>query len=298
MHVCAMPNPKRFLRRGGTKQAKVLQSAVSSDDGTLAKVYSRPSPTCASEPSLFGITPRNLVLIDGPLLQRASRVESLIYHESIIISITISPEPPRGFSGVQKLVERGRMVGIWQAGIDVAEPWKAGRSIEAPGVAREGACYGKMLAPAITFHDGTYAIRDMPAETMLNNATFSWSDIPVTGPNPAFFVLIAGPGIHNGTHAKKSALGMGKVNLTYMHEEGDLMMHGGSFYLTRCILQSAVGEYDVAIQDFSTEISRRPRIPITRWALDAQTKDSNTNGHQMMDNKTEKWRDPIPDTVD
>ena len=43
---------------------------------------------------------------------------------------------------------------------------------------------------------------------------------------------VSGPGIHNGTHAEKSALGVGKVNLTYTHEEGDVMMHGGSFNLT------------------------------------------------------------------
>ncbi|KAF7189563.1 hypothetical protein HII31_09203 [Pseudocercospora fuligena] len=280
-----------------------------------------------------------LVLIDGPLLQRASRVESLSHHELINMSIPISPELPRGFSGVQKLVEGGRMVRIWQDVIDVGEPWKAGRSIEAPGVACEGTCRGKVLAPAISLQDCTYKSRDMPAETMLNNASFSWSDLAVTGPNPAFFVLISGPGIHNGIHAEKSALGVGKVNLTYTHEEGDVMMHGGSFNLTRCILQSAVGEYDVEIQNASISISKPPRIialanntdytyehtetwqPNTflglvggyvsgnvsancsfkfgdqGWALDVQTKDSNTNAYQIMGGKIEQWRDPIPDTM-
>ncbi|KAF2484919.1 hypothetical protein BDY17DRAFT_93733 [Neohortaea acidophila] len=202
-----------------------------------------------------------IVMIDGPLLQRASTVATIPNPATALLNISMAPELPRGYSGAWISSEelsgfRSRQVqsfnatiptatgnasnyivfDAWSNKTDIFSQWINTASLSGLVRGCPGECRAKIRAPAL------FPVACKTRRTFSDvRVNFNTSLVPDTAAPPLEVV---------------GALMQTSVVLS-QHEAIDLMTGfatfnedcTGTFQLQACTFHSGIGEYDVLIQD-------------------------------------------------
>jgi hypothetical protein len=208
-----------------------------------------------------------LVAIDGPLLQKAATVVNAPFTEPVQLTVSMSTEIPRDFTGGWfnglrsqytfndtvptadgfisndvSVVSRLDRDTLWN------EPWF--NDVIPRGIIKgcHGLCRAKVRAPALAQTECT--TRDIPVNyTIPVNLTNILSPTGVAAPlsQNSFFIS---PGIILGEREQ--------VNLVTAFAKTEDC--AGVLYMTMCTLESAIGEYEVTIDHGQVTLGEEPTI--------------------------------------
>jgi len=190
-----------------------------------------------------------LMIVDGPLLQKASSVITATQTETVTMNLTLAPELPTGFSGYSQ-----NEIGVTSsASMYIAQGWTDRTPITIPSPkACNGDCTGRVVGPGVTKTNCTswtwpiteHMFFDPNATWGSNSDVFysstRWDVIPQ---HPTFYV-----GLRNhilgldtdidSTQSEAARLSVGLIRLFDNH---------GNYTETTCQLLPAVLEYDVNV---------------------------------------------------
>jgi hypothetical protein len=225
-----------------------------------------------------------LMIIDGPLLQRASSVVVATQSKAMSLSTLLTPELPTGFSG-QILPERN-IETDWAA-VMTGDQWMRNTPIILPSSpACGGTCVAKLNAPGMTkgaCNQTTWPI----TPKMWHSANATWGDDANfgLGANPilgARLKVYTGPdetALQNYT-TEATKLYTGTINISEA---------SGSYVATMCYMLPAILEHEVTF-DASGQVTL-PADTYTTSRVLALTNNTSSVGDLTTDH-------PMPDTID
>ncbi|KAK3116143.1 hypothetical protein LTR53_003816 [Teratosphaeriaceae sp. CCFEE 6253] len=235
-----------------------------------------------------------LMMIDGPLLQRASSVISAVQSETVTLELTLPPEVPTGFSGYSIAGDFFNSDLMLEVGVE----WSDQTPIPLPvQPACEGVCVGKALGPGVTSVNCTSATWPITNDTW-HDAKSTWGGIKevfyygdgLLGGNPMFIISTT-------THMKRPKIELRPGSLATDGEamwlytgKIDLVDGLGSYNEMTCWWVPAFLEYTVQF-DHSQHVAvlNGPDTPPRVMALA-----NNTRAPSYTDGPSEK----IPTTID
>ncbi|KAK6440510.1 hypothetical protein LTR95_003268 [Oleoguttula sp. CCFEE 5521] len=178
-----------------------------------------------------------VMIIDGPLLQRASKLVSATRTSVVSLNFSLAPELPPGFSGE---MHRGSLYGEW---LDQK------RMVLPTHPPCKGTCDGKVVRPGIIRTNCTTQTRKIPQKDAFNpNAT--WSNATDSrfgsfGANSAFGIQMSFYDRNKDDVAvlasEAAKLYVGLLDIV------DLTSAGGNYTAQECYLIPALLEYDVRL---------------------------------------------------
>ncbi|KAK5675810.1 hypothetical protein LTS10_011541 [Elasticomyces elasticus] len=193
-----------------------------------------------------------MMIVDGPLLQRASTVVAATQSNTMTLNFTLSPEVPKGLSGLWQYENLMISNAAIQVGQDFTMKSPIALAVEPPC---SGSCVAKLLGPGIVKTNRSTKSWQITKSMYFDpNATwgsqgaqgdaFYWSKRDREGINPFFYVSV---NTHdrglNGTAAYQSEGTLLRVAIM------DLRNSSGTYTETSCWLLPAVLEYDVQFDD-------------------------------------------------
>ncbi|OQO02797.1 hypothetical protein B0A48_11080 [Cryoendolithus antarcticus] len=187
-----------------------------------------------------------VMIVDGPLLQRASKVVSATQTSMVELNISLAPELPTGFSGG---IHGGGMSNYGTSS-EISTDWLHQKRMVLPSRPPcKGVCTGKVVGAGITKTNCTTSIRTIPKEDAFNTKA-TWSNATdgrfgTYGTNPAFVI---GLSVYDRSAADISVLQseaamlyVGLLDIAYLQDPG------GNYTAEQCYLVPALLEYDVLL---------------------------------------------------
>ncbi|KAK5681425.1 hypothetical protein LTS10_005955 [Elasticomyces elasticus] len=197
-----------------------------------------------------------LMIVDGPLLQRATTVHSAVRTENITLSLLLAPELPTGFSGVSQNGALDLSYGAMQ----VSEDWKNKVPIELNVQPCNGTCATTVRAPGVSLSNCSSTTWTLVEEDLYDvNATWgtwrSYDSATDMFGNPMFYVRLGYLPIHTPQGSEIASIETGMLQWWYLEDDTFV----GEYVATVCYYTPAILEYDVSIQGKQLTIIKRGR---------------------------------------
>ena len=191
-----------------------------------------------------------LVVVDGPLLQRASSVHSATVNYGIVQNISITPELPTGFSGRWY---QTNAQGTSDAAAEVFKGFANEAAIRSTSKC-DGSCAMKVQAPGVSKRN--CVTKHWPInESMLFEPSSSWGSgyDGSTSSKPLMFV-----GFFSFTPGTPMALGAGPEDVMLTVGRTDVKNFKGAYIETNCSLRSAIVDYDIILDGHVIDFASPP----------------------------------------
>ncbi|KAF2233588.1 hypothetical protein EV356DRAFT_503389 [Viridothelium virens] len=194
------------------------------------------------------------VIVDGPLLQRASSVVSKTPAEPISLHTLLSPEIPAYFSGFSILDTDHPTNDFSSEFYSVFSNWTAGSPITSAITGCPGVCTATVQAAALAM--STCSSHSMPIDytkPLVGNQTAVYDECRIAPTNlDAFTITLA---------TALDGLGNERLDLKVGMTDTDVAKTCvGEFTTKTCHLVSATAEYDVTISNGNIDLEQPPRI--------------------------------------
>lgn len=184
-----------------------------------------------------------LVLIDGPLLQRATRVVRTSTETSLPIELAIAPQLPQGFSGG---IDWFGSYFVTPAAASLLRAYRDRTPIELSNATEcSGSCRARVRAPGLAKMHCSHESWDI-TEDMLRDASSTWGPLDRNPSDVTEHPLIwsyVNPTWLDGTICEG-----GREALSIMTGIANYQDCEGAFTWTNCTMLPAVLEYDVTIE--------------------------------------------------
>ncbi|KAK3632742.1 hypothetical protein LTR56_016212 [Elasticomyces elasticus] len=190
-----------------------------------------------------------VMIVDGPLLQRASSVVVATQSQVVTLQVTLPPEVPTGFSGYDQYYNLMQST----IAVDVGQNWLAKSPISLEvGPRCEGTCTGTVQGPGLTKKrciTRVYPITDTafhdPNATWCSQSEDFYAYAPYNFTNPIFYVGMDTTATDNNMSdatlqplAETTWLGVGLM---------ELLNGTGNYTETECWWIPAILEYNISI---------------------------------------------------
>ncbi|KAK3635935.1 hypothetical protein LTR56_014473 [Elasticomyces elasticus] len=197
-----------------------------------------------------------LMIIDGPLLQRATTVDVVTSTKNATLALNLSPEVPNGFSGYGLY----NTLNTSSSAISVSVDWKNRAPIHLDVQPCNGTCTAKAIGPGVALSNCSSQTWEISRADIYDpNATWglwrAYDSLHDAWRLPMMYTLL---GYLTPNLPQRSEVAKLQVGLLHWDDPEDENMPNGTYVESTCYYVPAILEYDLVVKGTEVTIPDHP----------------------------------------
>ncbi|KAK4923562.1 hypothetical protein LTR49_009275 [Elasticomyces elasticus] len=197
-----------------------------------------------------------LMIIDGPLLQRATTVDVVTSTKNVTLALNLSPEVPNGFSGYGQY----HTLNTSSSAISVSVDWKNRAPIHLDIQPCNGTCIAKAIGPGVALSNCSSQTWEISrADVYDPNATWglwrAYDSLHDAWRLPMMYTLL---GYLAPNSPRRSEVAKLQVGVLHWDDPEDENMPNGTYVESTCYYVPAMLEYDLVVRGTEVTIPDHP----------------------------------------